>query len=54
MKLTGTVTNSDGSYGYIDVEAAAYDEAATYDEARDTLYARLEDGQKLTTIRTDR
>ncbi|MFC9335920.1 MULTISPECIES: hypothetical protein [Arthrobacter] len=48
MKLTGTITNSDGSYGYIDVEAD------TYEEARGNLYARLEDGQKLITIRTDR
>ncbi|MET3937080.1 hypothetical protein [Arthrobacter sp. OAP107] len=48
MKLTGTITNPDGSYGYIDVEGD------TYDEARDNLYARLGEGQKLITIRTDR
>lgn len=48
MKLTGTITNSDGSYGYIDVEADSYQ------EARNNLYARLEEGQKLITIRTYR
>ena len=48
MKLTGTITNSDGSHGYIDVEADSYD------EARDNLYARLGEGPKLITIRTDR
>lgn len=48
MKLTGTITNPDGSYGYIDVEGD------TYDEARDNLYTRLGEGQKLITIRTDR
>ncbi|MFF2317759.1 hypothetical protein ACFVTE_15995 [Arthrobacter sp. NPDC058097] len=48
MKPTGTITNSDGSYGYLDVEGDSYE------EARDDLYARLQDGQKLITIRTDR
>ena len=28
MKFTGTITNSDGSYGYIDVEGDSYEEAA--------------------------
>jgi hypothetical protein len=46
--LTGTIANSDGSYGYIDVEGD------TYDEARDNLYALLEEGQNLIVIRTDR
>jgi hypothetical protein len=48
VKLTGTITNPDGSYGYLDVEGDSYE------EARDDLYARLQDGQKLITIRTDR
>jgi uncharacterized membrane protein len=48
VKLTGTITNPDGSYAYIDVEGD------TYEEAREDLDARLGEGQKLITIRTDR
>jgi hypothetical protein len=48
VKLSGTILNPDGSYGYVDVEGGSYE------EARDNLCARLEEGQKLITIRSDR
>lgn len=48
MILTGTITNSDGSYNYIQAEGN------TYEEARENLYALLEEGQNLIVIRTDR
>lgn len=47
MILTGTITNPDGSYAHIEAEGA------TYDEARENLYALLEEGQRLIVIRTD-
>lgn len=47
MILTGTISNPDGSYTHIEAEGA------TYDEARESLYALLENGQKLIVIRTD-
>lgn len=48
MILTGTITNLDGSYRQIEAEGD------TYEEARENLYALLEDGQNLIVIRTDR
>ncbi|MGX5717961.1 hypothetical protein [Arthrobacter sp. MAHUQ-56] len=48
MKLTGTILNEDGSFRYAEAEGG------TYDEARENLYALLDDGQKLIAIRTDR
>lgn len=48
MILTGTITNPDGSYNHI--EAAG----ETYEEARENLYALLEEGQNLIAIRADR
>ncbi|UKA73417.1 hypothetical protein [Arthrobacter sp. FW306-06-A] len=47
MILTGTVTNPDGSYNHIEAESD------TYEEARENLYALLEDGQNLIAIRKD-
>ena len=47
MILTGTITNPDGSYSYIEAEGDSYE------EARENLYA-LEEGQNLIVIRTDR
>ncbi|MDF2048866.1 hypothetical protein [Arthrobacter sp. Cr_A7] len=47
MILTGTITNPDGSYGHIEAEGD------TYEEARENLYALLEDGQNLISIRKD-
>lgn len=44
----GTVTNPDGSYVRIEAEGN------TYEEARENLYALLEEGQNLIVIRTDR
>jgi hypothetical protein len=46
--LTGTISNPDGSYNYIEAEGG------TYEEARENLYTLLEEGQKLLVIRTDR
>ncbi|MFJ6376285.1 hypothetical protein ACIQH9_11245 [Pseudarthrobacter oxydans] len=48
MILTGTVANPDGSYIHIEAEGN------TYEEARENLYALLEEGQNLIVIRTDR
>ncbi|MDV2980533.1 UNVERIFIED_CONTAM: hypothetical protein Q9R71_25475 [Actinomycetes bacterium ARC8] len=48
MILIGTITNPDGSYNH--VEAAG----DTYEEARENLYALLEEGQNLIVIRTAR
>lgn len=48
MILTDTITNPDVSYNYIQAEGD------TYEEARDNLYALLEEGQNLLVIRTDR
>ncbi|MET3774077.1 hypothetical protein [Arthrobacter nitrophenolicus] len=48
MILTGTIANLDGSYKHIEAEGD------TYEEARENLYALLEDGQRLITIRADR
>lgn len=47
MILTGTITNPEGYYVHIEAEGA------TYEEARQNLYALLEEGQKLIAIRTD-
>ncbi|WP_406636944.1 hypothetical protein [Pseudarthrobacter quantipunctorum] len=47
MILTGTITNSDGSYNHIEAEGE------TYEEARENLYALLDEGQNLIVIRTD-
>ena len=47
MILTGTITNRDGSYNHIEAEGD------TYEEARENLYALLEEGQNLMTIRKD-
>lgn len=47
MILMGTVTNPDGSYIHIEAEGD------TYEEARENLYALLEEGQNLITIRKD-
>jgi hypothetical protein len=46
--LTGTITNPDGSINHIHAEGD------TYEEARENLYALLEEGQNLIVIRTDR
>jgi hypothetical protein len=46
--LTGTIAYPDGSYGHIEAEGG------TYEEARENLYALLEEGQNLIAIRTDR
>jgi hypothetical protein len=46
--LTGTISNPDGSYNHIEAEGA------TYEDARENLYALLEDGQNLIAIRKDR
>jgi hypothetical protein len=46
--LTGTSTNPDGTYNYIEAEGESYK------EARDNLYALLQEGQNLLLIRTDR
>ncbi|GAA3406089.1 hypothetical protein [Pseudarthrobacter polychromogenes] len=48
MILTGTISNLDGSYNHIEAEDD------TYEEARENLYALLEEGQNLLVIRTDR
>lgn len=48
MILTGTITTPDGGYNHIEAEGD------TDEEARGNLYALLEEGQKLITIRTDR
>ncbi|MFF2347543.1 hypothetical protein [Pseudarthrobacter sp. NPDC058119] len=48
MILTGTITNADGSYHHIEAEGD------TYEEARENLYALLEEGQNPLVIRTDR
>ncbi|SEQ80662.1 hypothetical protein [Arthrobacter sp. OV608] len=48
MILTGTITNADGSYQHLEAEGE------NYEEARENLYALLEDGQKLIAIRADR
>ncbi|MEV7574341.1 hypothetical protein AB0P28_14710 [Pseudarthrobacter sp. NPDC089323] len=48
MILTGSISNPDGSISHIDAEGD------TYDEARENLYALLEEDQKLLAIRTDR
>jgi predicted RNase H-like HicB family nuclease len=45
--LTGTITNPDGSYNHIEAEGD------TYEEARENLYALLEEGQNLIAIRKD-
>lgn len=47
MILTGSISNPDGSIIRIDAEGDSYD------EARENLYALLEDGQKLLAIRTN-
>lgn len=47
MILTGTVTNPDGSYQRVDAEGN------TYNEARENLYALLQEGRTLIAIRTD-
>lgn len=47
MILTGTITNPDGSYSHIEAEGD------TYEEARENLYALLEEGQNLITIRKE-
>lgn len=47
MILTGTITNADGSYNHIEGEGD------TYEKARENLYALLEEGQNLITIRKD-
>ena len=47
MILTGTITNPDGSYNHIEAEGD------TYEEARENLYALLEEGQNIITIRKD-
>lgn len=47
MILTGTITNPDGSYNHIEAEGA------TYEEARENLYALLDEGQNLIAIRKD-
>ncbi|MDQ0636427.1 putative RNase H-like HicB family nuclease [Arthrobacter pascens] len=47
MILIGTITNPDGSYGHIEAEGN------TYEEARENLYALLEDGKNLIAIRKD-
>lgn len=48
MILIGTITTADG--GFLNIDA----EGATYDEARENLYALLEDGQMLIVIRVER
>lgn len=48
MILTGTIAKPDGSYNHIEAEGD------TYEDARENLYALLEEGQNLITIRTDR
>ncbi|WP_171027498.1 hypothetical protein [Pseudarthrobacter sp. NamE2] len=48
MILTGTITHPDGSYGHLEAEGD------TYEEARENLYALLEESQNPITIRTDR
>jgi predicted RNase H-like HicB family nuclease len=45
--LTGTITNPGGSYSHIESEGD------TYEEARENLYALLEEGQNLITIRKE-
>ena len=47
MILAGTVTKPDGSYNHIEAEGE------TYEEVRENLYALLEEGQNLITIRKD-
>lgn len=47
MILIGTITNPDGSYNHIEAEGD------TYEKARENLYALLEEGQNLITIRKD-
>ncbi|MDQ0676559.1 hypothetical protein QFZ36_004185 [Pseudarthrobacter siccitolerans] len=47
MILIGTITNPDGSYEHIEAEGD------TYEEARENVYALLEDGQNLIAIRKD-
>jgi hypothetical protein len=46
--LTGTISNPDGSDNYIEAEGG------TYEEARENLYALLEEGQNIIVIRTNR
>ena len=45
MIFTGTITNPDGSFIHIQAEGDSYE------EARENLYALLEEGQNLITIR---
>jgi hypothetical protein len=46
--ITGTITDVDGGYRHLEGVGK------TYEEAREHLYALLEEGQKLIAIRTDR
>lgn len=47
MILTGTITNPDDSTKHIDAEGD------TYEEARENLYALLDEGRNHIVIRTD-
>ncbi|MFJ6358677.1 hypothetical protein [Pseudarthrobacter oxydans] len=47
MILTSTISYPDGSCGHIEAEGA------TYEEARENLYALLEEGQNLIAICND-
>ena len=48
MEITGTIEAPDGSYERVSVQGE------TYEDARESLTAKIPEGHKLLAIRTDR